>query len=314
VAGLNFYTDKFTEANVSVNDFNYDYSTTGAFAQNTWLFAPSWTLQTGLRVDKHNRYGTFLLPRIALLYKATKNLSLRGGYGRGYNIPTTINSVSSQDEFQYAYPISNNVIPEIAGSWNANILYTSRLSDDWNISFDETFYYTTITHPVILQADSLAFGKYFFINASAPLKAKGFETNVRLASDDFEFLIGYAHLDVRKKYDSLQSFLELTPKNKLFFSAVYELEDNFRCGTELDYIGSQYLSDGTQSKPYTLVGLMAQKIIGHFTLVANAENILNVQQKKFGNLYKGSLHYPVFTDIYAPLDGVEINFVLKVSL
>jgi iron complex outermembrane receptor protein len=315
VTGLSFFTDKFCEvANSPTNNINYDYATPGAFVQDTWTIDPSWILQAGLRGDDHNRYGFYLLPRFALLYKVTKNLSLRGGYGRGYNIPTTINSVSSQDEFQYAYPVSNNVVPEIAGSWNADIFYTSHLSDEWNISFDEAFYYTTVDHPVIPQADSLAVGKYFFINASAPLKAKGFETNIRLASDDFEFLIGYAHLDVRKQYDTLQSFLELTPKNKIFFSAVYELENNFRCGTELDYIGSQYLSNGTQSKPYTLIGLMAQKTIGHFTLVANAENILNVQQIKYGSLYKGSLQKPMFNDIYAPLDGVEINFVLKFTL
>ena len=58
---------------------------------------------------------------------------------------------------------------------------------------------------------------------------------------------------------------------------------------------------------------MAQKTLGRFTLVANAENILNVQQIKFGQLYKGSLEHPVFEDIYAPLDGVEVNFVLKIS-
>jgi iron complex outermembrane receptor protein len=314
VVGLNFYTDKFNQANLPVSNFNYNYSTVGAFVQNTWTFIPSCILQAGLRADDHSQDGVFLLPRLALLYKVTKNLSLRGGYGRGYSIPTTINSVSSQDEFQYAYPVSNNVVPEIAGSWNADIFYRSALSEDWNISFDEAFYYTTVDHPVIPQPDSLAIGKYFFINASSPLKAKGFETNIRLASDDFEFLIGYAHLDVRKQYDTLQSFLELTPKNKVFFSAVYELENNFRCGTELDYISSQYLSNGTQSKPYTLIGLMAQKTLGHFTLVANAENILNVQQIKYGSLYKGPLQKPTFNDIYAPLDGVEVNFVLKVTL
>jgi outer membrane receptor protein involved in Fe transport len=315
VSGLSFYTDKFAGAEaLPANNFNYDYATPGAFLQDTWTIISSWILQAGLRADDHNKYGFYLLPRFALLYKATKDLSFRGGYGRGYNIPTTINSISSQDELQYAYPIGNTVMPEIAGSWNADIFYNSHLSDEWSISFDQAFYYTTVQHPVIPQADSLAIGKYFFINASAPLKAKGFETNVRVASDDLEFLIGYARLDVRKQYDTLQSLLELTPKNKVFFSAVYELENNFRCGTELDFIGSQYLSNGTQSKPYTLIGLMAQKTLGHFTLVANAENILNVRQIKYGSLYKGSLQKPAFNDIYAPLDGVEINFVLKVTL
>ncbi len=314
-AGINFYTDKFTEAkNLSADNFNYDYSTLGAFVQYTWTLSPSWIFQTGLRADNHNLYGIYLLPRFALLYKATKKLSLRGEYGRGYNIPTTVNTVSSQDEFQYAYPIGNSVVPELAGSWNANIFYRTSLSDEWYISLDGTFYYTTVKHPVTPQSDSLAVGKYFFINAPAPIKAKGFETNIRLASDDLEFLIGYAHLDVRKKYDSIQSFLELTPRNKLFLSAVYELEENFRCGAELDYVGSQYLSDGTKSKPYTLMGLMVQKTLGHFTLVANAENILNVQQIKFGQLYKGSLQHPEFMDIYAPLDGVQINFILKINL
>ncbi len=164
----------------------------------------SWILQTGFRIDKHNRYDIYLLPRFSLLFKATKHLSLRGGYGRGYNIPSALYSVSGQDDFQNVYPLQNNVIPEIAGSWNADILYKSRLSEEWNISFDEAFYFTTVHHPVIPEPDSLSVGKYYFINASLPVKAKGLETNIRLASDDLEFLIGYAHLDVRKKYDPLQ--------------------------------------------------------------------------------------------------------------
>ena len=53
---------------------------------------------------------------------------------------------------------------------------------------------------------------------------------------------------------------------------------------------------------------MAQKTLGHFTLVANPENILNVQQVKFGQLCKGSLQNPVFNGIYAPLDGVGNKF------
>ena len=315
VAGLNFYSDKFTEdAMLSVDSLEYNYSTIGAFIRDTWKLDSSWILQTGFRVDKHNHYDIYLLPRFSLLYKATKHLSLRGGYGQGYNIPTSLNSVSGQDELQNVYPLRNSVIPEIAGSWNADILYKSHLSEEWNISFDETFYFTSVNHPVIPEPDSLAIGKYYFINASSHLKAKGLETNIRLASDDLEFLIGYAWLDVRKKYDSHQPFLELTPKNKFFFSGIYELEDNFRYGVELDYIDRQYLNDGTQSKPYTLIGWMVQKTLGHFTLVANAENILDVKQIKFGQLYKGSLERPVFTDIYAPLDGIEINFVLKISL
>jgi outer membrane receptor for ferrienterochelin and colicins len=314
VGGLNFYTDKFKEDALSADGLGYNYSTISGFIQDTWKLDSSWILQTGLHMDKHNRYGVYLLPRFSLLYKVTKHLSLRAGYGRGYNIPTTLNSTSEQDDFQHVYPLANNVIPEIAGSWNADLLYKSHLSDEWNISFDETFYFTTINHPVIPEPDSLAIGKYYFINASLPVKAKGLETNIRLASDNLEFLIGYAHLDVKKKYDLLQPFLKLTPKNKFFLSGVYELEENFRCGVELDYIDIQYLNDGTQSKPYTLIGLMAQKTFGHFTLVANAENILGVKQIRFGQLYKGSLENPVFKDIYAPLDGIEINFVLKINL
>jgi outer membrane receptor for ferrienterochelin and colicins len=245
VGGLNFNTDKFTEdTSIYSDSFNYSYSIVSAFVQDTWMMNSAWILQTGFRADKHNRYGVYLLPRISLLYKATKHLSLRGGYGRGYNIPTTLNSVSGQDNFQNVYPLPDDVIPEIAGSWNADILYKSRLSEEWNISFDQSFYFTTIHHPVISDPDSLVAGKYYFVNASLPIKAKGFETNIQLASDNLEFLIGYAHLDVRKKYDSLQPILELTPKNKFFFSGIYELEDNFRCGVELDYIDRQDLNDG----------------------------------------------------------------------
>lgn len=87
----------------------YRYATVGAFAQDDWLLAPRLRLQTGLRLDQHNRYGRFLLPRLALLFNASGAVTARLNGGLGYRAPVPyINSLDERDYPLDLFPNNKN--------------------------------------------------------------------------------------------------------------------------------------------------------------------------------------------------------------
>ena len=60
---------------------------------------------------------------------------------------------------------------------------------------------------------------------------------------------------------------------------------------------------------------MMEKIFNEdFSVFLNIENFSDTRQTRFGSIYNGSQINPVFSDIYAPLDGFVINGGIKLKL
>jgi len=69
VTGVNVNSEKFLEdVALSNQQRNYNYITTGLFLQDDWKPTPKIALQAGLRTDYQNKFGSFILPRLALMY------------------------------------------------------------------------------------------------------------------------------------------------------------------------------------------------------------------------------------------------------
>ena len=74
------------------------------------------------------------------------------------------------------------------------------------------------------------------------------------------------------------------------------------------------MENGNKTTDYWLLGASIQKEIGHFTIALNVENILDIRQTRFENIIKGPPSNPIFSELYAPLDGIMGNIVLKFDL
>lgn len=155
---------------------------------------------------------------------------------------------------------------------------------------------------------------FHFVNRSKPVITKGFETNVRLNIDAFQFFVGYSFIDARRKYNTIQSFVPLTPKNKINIDIIYEKEDNFSVAFEGYYLSSMYRDHDTKTRSYFTSGLIAQKHFKHFDLIANCENIFDVRQTRFENIVIPPISNPTFRQIYAPLDGRVFNVAIRLKL
>ncbi|MEO3406451.1 TonB-dependent receptor [Mucilaginibacter sp. CAU 1740] len=315
VAGLNYLTDHFNEdANSSFPLRSYDYHTVGGFVQNTWNVTDRFILESGLRLDHHNRYGTFVLPRISGLFKINSHFSSRLGGGLGYKAPSVFTEDAERLSFRNVLPIDvNNTKAERSYGANYDITYRTGLFDNQvSLSINQLFFYTRINSPILLSP--LANGSWQYTQPPGDLNTKGMETNVKLTYSDFKLFLGYTLADVSQHTNNTFGNYPLVSRNRLNNILVYEIEDKLKLGAEAYYFGPQQLNDGTRGRAYWTAGFMAEKIWERFSIFINFENLTDTRQTKFGPVYTGSLTDPTFKDIYAPLDGFVVNGGIKLKL
>lgn len=308
VGGMNFISEHFTEdSSKSHLSRNYDYNTTGFFLQDDWKLLEKFSVLTGIRMDYQNRFGVFVLPRIALMYKVNKELYVRVGSGLGYKLPSIFSTSSEQAGINTIQPLSGDVKAEKSIGGNIDINWKKKFDQESSITINQSFFITQITNPLVL--DSVR-----FVNKSKPIITSGFETNMRLTFDALQFFVGYVFADARRQYNLQQSFVPLTPKHKVNVDVIYEKENNFSIAFEAYYVSSMFRDLDTKTNEFVTFGLIAQKHFKHFSIIANCEDISDVRQTKFENIVIAPYTNPTFREIYAPLDGRVFNLAIRIKI
>ncbi len=313
VAGMNLWTEKFSQDQPDTSTvLDYEHITLGAFIQSTWNASEALNMETGLRFDRQNDYGNFILPRVALLWKMNQKLALRLGSGLGYKTPNVFTEDAERLQFRNVLPIDvANTKAEKSLGTNFDINYRTPLSDQISLSVNTLLFYTRIDNPIILVSNSS--GQFEFRQASGLIDTKGIETNIKLSYDHIKLFIGYTLADVQQHNNQATTDFPLVSRHRLNNVLMYEKHDDIRVGLEAYYFSPQNLSDGSTSQEYWIFGLMTEKMWEDFSLFLNFENFLDTRQTRFEAIYTGSLTNPQFKDIYAPVDGFVINGGLKIK-
>ncbi|RZK82350.1 MAG: TonB-dependent receptor, partial [Pedobacter sp.] len=315
VVGLNFLTDNFKEDNNSNAALrSYNYTTIGAFAENTFNLSDAFSIETGVRGDYHNEYGFFFLPKISTLWKINAHFTTRLGGGLGYKAPSVFTEDAERIQFRNVLPIDvANTKSERSYGANYDINYRTSLFDNKvSFSINQMFFYTNINNPILLVPATG--GNLAYIQPNGYLDTKGMETNAKITYSDFKLFVGYTLADVHQHTDGVKTNYPLVSKHRLNNVLMYELEDKWKIGAEAYYFSKQRLNDGATGKSYWTAGIMAEKLWETFSLFINFENFTDVRQTKFDSIYTGSITSPVFRDIYAPVDGFVINGGIKLKL
>jgi iron complex outermembrane receptor protein len=314
IAGLNLWTDKFTQDLLNTSEVvDYNHITTGIFLQNTWDATEQFVLETGLRGDYQNEYGFFALPRISALLKVNRKLSMRLGGGLGYKTPTVFTEDTERIQFKNVLPIDVSATKaEQSMGGNFDIDFKTPLSDQLFFSINTLFFYTQIKDPLVLI--SLNNGFYEFQQPNGFVDTKGLETNIKLAYGDLALFVGYTLADVNEHYLRTKSTLPLVSTHRLNNVLMYEVEEKWKMGLEAYYFSPQKLNDGATGRQYWLFGFMAEKLWDNFSIFINFENFGDTRQTKFDSIFTGSITNPVFMDIYAPVDGFVVNGGIKIKL
>jgi iron complex outermembrane receptor protein/outer membrane receptor for ferrienterochelin and colicins len=310
VAGINFNGDVFKNQTPSSSTLpNESTNTLGLFAQDDWKFADKFTAQIGLRYDYNSSYKGFLLPRLSMMYKANKHFTIRLGGGLGYKTPALINSDLDERQYPYILGYSNDIKPEKSSGLNFDVNYKTK-AGEWDVTFNQTFFYTQISTPIHLsQSPSSSFPTIFYTyqNYSKPLQTLGFETFLSAKHDELELYLGYVYTNAKRKYNDVNSNLPLVAKNKIATVVSYEFAKHFRAGIETAYNGKQYLDDGTVKPDYVFGAAMLRYSVSKLSIVLNCENIFDFRQNKNESVVLPPNNNPYFKEIWAPLDGRVIN-------
>lgn len=92
------------------------------YAQDEWTFAPDWTLTAGVRHDQYSDFGGTTNPRMALVWDASYDLTVKLLYGRAFRAPAMLESYGITNPVALGNPDlkpeTNNTV-ETAFSWQA---------------------------------------------------------------------------------------------------------------------------------------------------------------------------------------------------
>ncbi|HWB27679.1 MAG TPA: TonB-dependent receptor [Chitinophagaceae bacterium] len=307
VAGLNFITDQFNE-NRRTDSLNRDYHfiTPGIFVQDDWTMNKYWVIETGIRNDYQNGYGNFLLPRISVLYKASQHWSYRAGGGLGYKPANIFDAQTEETAYKNILPIGAAVKAERSAGINADINYGGTLGEDTKLTLDQSFFYTRVSNPLVLDS-------FCFINAPKPYITRGFESSIRLKQDNWTLFAGYTYVDARTGMGTLP-YIPLAPRSKIVFDLSTERDNDYRIALEAFYTGPQYLYDGTKTRDYWVTGLLIEKVMKWATVILNFEDLTDTRQTRFGPVVIPPFTNPAFREIYAPLEGFMANLAIKIKI
>lgn len=310
VAGINVNGELFKKRLPDSSSItSYQYFTVGAFAQDDWKIHPNLSLQSGFRIDAHNKYGTFILPRISLLYKINSYLTSRLGGGLGYKVPTVFSN--EVDERLYSnLRLSENTKAERSFGVNFDIYFNKEIGEV-ALGINQSFYFTRISNPLVALISP---GLVQFYTESKPINTKGIETWVQIGFRKLEASLGYTFIDARKQYRPAQPYIELSARNRLTGIISYKALKDLVVGAEAVYTGKKYLDNGEQSPGFPLVTGRIQLDAGRLTFVLNAINLLDYRQTKEERIYSLPITNPTFKQLWAPIDGRVINLSLRLQL
>lgn len=269
------------------------------------------TLLISGRLDVHNEYGTFVVPRLSVMYRPIPSLTLRIGGGTGYKAPTIFVEEAEEVGFRNVRPLTN-ALPEKAKSASMDLNWRGILGS-FTVECNSALFMTYLDDEMRADEDSLQADVVYFRNSAGTTKSIGGEYSLRLTYAEFKLSIGYTYLYATEETPAITSEIALNPRHSLGIVAMFENhEEQLKMGLENYWTGSQHVERNpfrTLTPPYWITGFIAEKGFGNVRLFVNLENIFDTRQTKYeplfvGNLVTGSTQT---LPVYAPLEGRVIN-------
>ena len=308
IFGFNFSGNTFHNLNaMSISVADNSETTWGAFVQNDFRISEKFLLESGVRFDYNTKYSSFLLPRLAVMYKLSPLCLFRLNGGYGYKIPDLFSYIDEERDLDKI--TSYSVKPELSKNVNFDVNYNIPIDKAIALTVDQSFFYTQLNHPVTEKTD--AYGKIYLHNEDRPVETFGAQTYSRLVIDEIEFYLSYVYTHATKKYDSQNSLFYATPKHNAACIMLFDLEDGWRTGTDVSYIGNQIIENNEKTPAYVFMAIMLSKKIGSVTLVLNCENVFDYRQKNYVIPTSG---IPEFKTLWAPIDGRVFNLSLNYKI
>lgn len=297
-AGVSFLFDQFNETFATL-PFARIERVPGAFLEYSYT-EPNLSAVAGVRLDRHNAYGTMISPRIHFRYAPTDDWVFRVVGGRGYRTANILTEHAAVFASSRTFTIESSqafgfgLEQEVAWNAGANVTRHFRTSGrEGTVSLDlhRTQFSTQVaadldTRPREVRFMSLREGSF----------ANSVQGELNLpALRGLDLRLAYRYLDVQQKIDGVWYESVLTARHRALLNATYTspVESSGESRTMIDltiqWYGSKRLP-GTQTNPlplrartsspdFALVNTQVSRtILADLELYVGVENLFDFRQ------------------------------------
>lgn len=314
-AGLEYYKTKVS--NDVMFEGKKEITNKAAFVEDRWQFAETWQLNTGLRLDHHNEYGSEITPHVALNKKFNEDSNVYLSWGKIFNAPTVQDlywkqNMPYQDEhgvWQDSWTLGNpDLKPEKGNVWTLGT--NTKISEKTNLA--ASVFYSDIQDAIAWKGNSD--GAYQAFNI-AKEKRRGLELTVNHDFDDK--LSGYlSYTYVKSERDDGYGYGNYDNiKPNIYRAGVKYKYDRWLVNADVTAVTGQVLmytkafdSYGYSDKSYLTLDLGAQYQVNKAAKVfVKGYNLTNARYQEYGGKYSnGEIKYPMPSRSF--IVGMEYNF------
>lgn len=281
--------------------FDYSFTEPGLFAQDDIVVADWLTVSASGRLDWDSEYGTFFSPRISTLVRLG-GFTSRASYGTGFFGPTPLTEETEAAGLT-RLQVQEPLVAERGRSLAVDVGYAVGA-----LASTVTYFRSRIENPVVVERED----NFLLRNLDGTSENEGVEVLVTLRQAPFALSASYTYVDARDIERGWIREVPLTPRHSAGLVAMAESEEQGRIGVELYYTGRQSLEADPyrdRSEPYWIVGVLAEKRFGAWSLFINGENLTDVRQADYGTILlpQRAPDGRWTVDAWAPLEGRVIN-------
>ncbi|HLN53737.1 MAG TPA: TonB-dependent receptor [Lentimicrobium sp.] len=261
----------------------------GAYLEYSWTAAENLNLIGGIRIDHHNKYGTFYTPRFHLRYKVFPNTAIRASAGKGYRSANLFAENFSVMASQRVIHIQDDIKQEEAWNYGINITHDFKLFErDAQVDFEA--YRTDFLSQVIADLDSIP-SDVFFYNLDGKSFANSYMAQITFEPvKQLQVLAAFRISDVKYTINGLLREKPMVSSYKGIISLNYATRfEKWKYDLTSQFIGKARIPD-TKKMPAALqredyapafIQLSAQvtRKFKHFELYLGGENLTNFTQK-----------------------------------
>ena len=321
--GLTFAHDGYSEM-VNTQAYGRTDNSVGAFFEYAYDNLEKLSLTAGLRVDAHNRLGTFMTPRLHVRYTTWEKASLRASLGRGKRAANIF--AENQQLFGSSRQIRlvdaggdiYGLDPEIAWNYGVSFLQGFNLFErPGNVTLD--FYRTDFENQIVVDWEDATEVSFYNLDGKSVANGLQLELNYELFKN-VDVRTAYKFYDVKTDYASGRLQKPLQARHRFFANVGYETTPkvngaHWRFDYTVHTLGEQRLPNtaalpeqfqlGGFADGYSLMNAQVTKVFSKsFELYVGGENLTNFTQDgpvigaddPFGPSFDTSI-------VYAPIMG-----------
>lgn len=297
-----------------VSGFDYAYTTPGLFLIDDFAPARWLAVSASGRLERHSAFGPQFSPRVSVLLRPGGDLQARLSAGTGYSAPTPFVDETEEIGLAGVQPLQGL---RVERARSASLDLTRELGP---VELNATLFGSVVEHPLQLRGGEDG-APFRIVNAASPTRTWGTELYAVFRREPLVFIATHTWLQSTEPDpdNGARREVPLTPRRALSFDGMYENEEWGRVSVEVYYIGRQQLDDNpyrSQSRPYLILGTLAERRLGRVRLFVNAENLLDVRQTRFDPLLRDAPdRFGRWTvEEWAPLEGRVLNAGIRWGL